>query len=444
MSEQAQISVLRFPDNVRKRKEMYLTDKNHAIFEIVDNSVDEFSAGRCTAIAVVIIDNKVIVEDNGGGIPVTPHPDKEYKGMSQAEVAFTILHAGGKFGNANGYSKTPTGGLHGVGSSVVNAVSKYMNLIIHTDGKTHQLDFEEGVLKNKIRVTEEDIEKTGTEVHFELDPKIWKDEKFDIKKIQKRARQLAYLNPGLTIYLHIDTNDKDESRVKIEEQYCYKDGIKSYVEKLLKGKTAICESSYLKKTLDDVEVHIAFAYTDGYSQDIYSFCNNIPTESGGDHLTGFKSGSYKAIETYAKENDFIKDISEIESDDSREGIIAIVSVKVVNPVFEGQGKSKIKMPEVRTAVRKISEEFFLDYLNQDTKRAKVIIEKALLSAKARNAAKKARETARGKQAILDNSGLPGKLADCQSKSPEESEIFILEGGPNRPNISFFALLAKVL
>ncbi|MCY7866014.1 toprim domain-containing protein [Bacillus spizizenii] len=426
MSDQAQISYLKFPDNVRKRKEMYLTDKNHTVFEIVDNSIDEFSAGRCSAIAVAIVGNKVIVEDNGGGIPVTPHSDPEFKGLSQAEVAFTTLHAGGKFGQKDGY-QTATGGLHGVGASCVNAVSSEMTLYVNNGGNRYQVDFSKGHIVENLHLIEEGVEKTGTEVHYELDDEVWGDEQFDFKKIQKRIRQLAYLNPGLLIYLFIDSVDANGNEVKVEEQHIYEDGLKSYVDKLIKKRNPISDIANVAMDTDEGEVHIALAYTDGFSQEIYTFCNNIATEQGGDHLTGFKMGSYKAIEKYALENGLIKDTSDIESDDTREGIVSIVSVKVKEPKFDGQGKARIKMPKVRTAVRKVTEEFLFDYLNQDMERAKQIISKVLTAAKARKAAKKARETARGKQAILDNSGLPGKLADCQTKKPEDSEIFIVEG-----------------
>lgn len=426
MSNQAQISYLKFPDNVRKRKEMYLTDKNHAVLEIIDNSVDEFSAGYCSAIAVAIVGNKVIVEDNGRGIPVTPHSDPEFEGLSQAEVAFTTLHAGGKFGQKDGY-QTATGGLHGVGAACVNAVSSEMSLIVSDGTNKYQVDFERGHIVNNLYVIEEGVDKTGTEVHFVLDDEIWGEEQLDIKRLQKRIRQIAYLNPGLLIYFYVDTTDKNGKEIKIEEQYCFEEGIKSYVEKLLKGKSAISDIAHITQTVEGSEVHIALVYTDSYSTDIHTFCNNIATEAGGDHLTGFKMGSFKAVEKYALENNFIKNASELESDDTREGMIAVVSVKVKEPKFEGQGKSKIKMPKVRTIVRKVTEEFLYDYLNQDNERAKRIIEKVLTAIKARKAAKKAKEAARGKQALLENTGLPGKLADCQSKKPEESELFIVEG-----------------
>lgn len=426
MSNQAQISYLKFPDNVRKRKEMYLSDKNHTVFEIVDNSVDEYSAGYCTAIAVAIVGNKVIVEDNGRGIPLTPHSDPEFKGMTQAEVAFTTLHAGGKFGADDGYAGA-TGGLHGVGASCVNAVSDNMQLYIKNGGKKHEIKFEKGHIVQKPTVVE-DAEGTGTEVHYELDDTVWGEEHFDFKKIEKRIRQLAYLNPGLLFYLYIDSTDHNGNEIKSEKTFQFEKGLEEYIAKLSSGKTKISDIVSLSdQTNPDLQSHIAFTYTDGYQQEVYTFCNNIATEAGGDHLTGFKMGFYKAMERYALEHGFIKDASEIDADDAREGIVAVVSVKVRDPKFEGQGKTKIKMPAVRSAVRKAIEEYLYDYLSQDSERAKVIMQKMLMAAKARNAAKRARDAARGKQAVLDSSGLPGKLSDCQSKKPEETEIFIVEG-----------------
>lgn len=424
---QAQISYLKFPENVRKRKEMYLSDKNHTIFEIIDNSVDEYSAGFCTAIAVAIQGNKVIVEDNGRGIPLTPHSDPDFKGASQAEVAFTTLHAGGKFGTDDGYAGA-TGGLHGVGASCVNAVASNMQLFIKNKGKKYEMKFEKGETVQLPKAVE-DCEGTGTEVHYELDPEIWgEEEHFDFKKVEKRIRQLAYLNPGLTIYLFIDSVNAAGQEVKKEATYNFERGLEEYVEKLTQNKTRIIDVVSLPKSEDpDVQLDIAFTYTDNYTEEIYTFCNNIATEAGGDHLTGSRMGIHRAIEKYAIEHKFIKDSSEIEADDSREGIVAVVSAKVRDPKFEGQGKAKVKMPILRTATRKAVEEYLYDFLSKDADRAKIIMNKVLMSAKARKAAKKARENARGKQAIMDSSGLPGKLADCQSKKPEETEIFIVEG-----------------
>lgn len=426
MTEQAQISVLRYPDSVRLRKEMYLMDKNHALFEIVDNAVDEYSAGYATAIAVAIIGNKVVVEDNGRGIPVTPHPDPEFAGLSQAEVAFTTLHAGGKFGDEKGY-QTATGGLHGVGAACVNAVSSEMQLIIYTDGKKYQVDFEKGIIKTPLRVVgEADPDKTGTEVHFILDDEVWEDEQYDYKKIQKRLKQLAYLNPGLFIYFYLDVVDKNGKEIKLEEKYCFEDGLESYMNKLLKSKNSVSGIIHFSGQEDDILMDSAFSYTDGYNQEIYTFCNNISTEAGGDHLTGFKIGVANAVMKYMEEND-LKNKTYIEPDDCREGIVGIVSVKVKDPKFEGQGKTKIKMNSVRTAVRRLVETEFYDYLCRNQEEAKKIIDKVLLAAKAREAAKRAREAVKNKQEILESSGLPGKLADCSSKNPEECEIFLVEG-----------------
>jgi len=432
-AEQAQISVLRFPECVRLRKEMYLNNPDHCIYEIVDNSVDEHAAGRCNAIAVAIVgaNKEVIVEDDGNGIPIAPHKDPEYAHLSQAEVAYTVLHAGGKFGKAGGY-KTNTGGLHGVGASCVNAVSETLNLVINTEGGQYQVDFSKGIIVNGLsRIGDAEEGKTGTEVHFVLDKEIWDEETFDFKKIEKRIRQLAYLNPGLTLLLYLDTIDEEGKEVKLQKTFCYPEGIKEYITKLAKGKTIISDTAYfVKKVTDDkagdIEVSVAYTYTDGYTQDIHCFVNNISTEAGGDHLTGFKMGSYKAIERYALESGAIKDVKDIESDDAREGMIAIISVKVREPKFEGQGKSKIKMPDVRNAVKQVVEDFMFDYLSQDAVKSKGIMEKVLKAAKARLAAKRAREAARGQKEGMEG-GLAAKLADCTEKDPALCEIYLVEG-----------------
>jgi DNA gyrase subunit B len=430
-NEQAQISVLRYPECVRLRKEMYLTDPDHCIYEIVDNSVDEHAAGRCNAIAIAIVGDEVIVEDDGNGIPITPSPDPEYAHLSQAEVAYTVLHAGGKFGKAGGY-KTNTGGLHGVGASCVNAVSENVSLIISTDGSQYQVDFAKGHIINGLhRIGDVEDGKSGTEVHFTLDKEVWGDEGFDFDKIEKRIRQLAYLNPGLTLLLYFDTVDKDGKEVKLEKTYCYPEGIKEYIGKLAKGKVVISDTAYfVKKVVDEkvgeIEVSVAFTYIDGYTTNVSCFVNNIATEAGGDHLTGFKMGSYKAVERYALESGAIKDAKDLESDDAREGMIAVISVKVKEPKFEGQGKSKIKMIEVRNAVKQTMEDFMFDYFNQDTTRAKAIMDKVLKASKARLAAKRAREAARGQKEGMEG-GLPGKLADCSEKDPALCEIYLVEG-----------------
>lgn len=421
--EQAQISVLEFPDNVRKRKEMYLPNKDHSIFEIVDNAIDEHLAGYATMIAVAIVEDTIVVEDNGRGIPITKHP--KYPKLSQAEVAYTVLHAGGKFGGG-GYKIS--GGLHGVGASVVNALSEQLSLAIKTGGKKYQIDFSKGHIINHVHVVEEGLEDTdtGTEVQFKLDPEIWKDETLDLKRIRRRIQQLAYLNPGLTLYLYIDTDDKDGKRVKEEATYYYPDGLTSYVEKLTKNKTLLTNIVGTKENVDGNEISIAMAYTNAYSEETYSFCNNISTEDGGDHLTGFKMGLTKAINDYAVTNKFIKEENKFESDDTREGIVAIIAIKVEEPAFEGQAKSKLKMTEIRTIVRKMTEEFITSYLDKNPDEAKIILDKIGMAANARKAAQRARETARKQKDIMGGSFV-GKLADCQTKDPKEAEIYIVEG-----------------
>ena len=366
MFTQAQISVLNFPDNVRKRKEMYLTDANHCVFEIVDNCIDEHSAGYATVISVSLSDDCVVVADNGRGIPVTKCKDPGYPGMSQAEVAFTVLHAGGKFGTKTGY-QTATGGLHGVGASCVNAVSESMHLEIHCDGKAHAIDFAKGLITEKLHVLSES-DATGTIVQFQLDKEIWGEETLDPKKIQKRLRQLAYLNPGLQLDFVSTLGG-----TSLEETYCFPDGLKSYAARVLQGKTAISDIFSLHTNENDIDVAAAFAYTDNSSCELISFCNNIATEAGGDHQIGFYAGIAKAIERYGLEAGLLKTAGDITAEDSREGLVGIISVKAKEPKFEGQGKSKIKMPEVRAVVKKAIEDYFFDMLCQDDTKGKVII-----------------------------------------------------------------------
>ena len=433
MSDQAQISILKFPENVRRRKEMYLNDPNHCLYEIVDNAIDEHSAGYCTAIVVAIIDGLVSVEDNGRGIPVTPHKDPEYAGLSQAEVAFTVLHAGGKFGEKTGY-QTATGGTHGVGSSCVNAVSETLSLIVSTGGHKHQVDFAKGLIVKKMHKIKEKPEDgfTGTEVCFKLDSEIWGEETYDLAKIKKRLRQVAYLNPGLFVALILDTDDQDGKRVKSEDQFMFEDGIKAYVDRLLKGKTAVTKTVDLhveteNEKIGKMDVAIAFTYTDGFTEEVFPFVNNIPTEAGGDHLVGFRQGLFKSIELYAKDNNILKKNDKLEADDVMDGIIAIISVKVKEPKFEGQSKSRIRMPEVRAAVKNAVEEYMTDYLSKHPDQAKAIMDKTLQAAKSREAAARAREASRKGKELAADAGLPGKISDCRSKDPSECELFLVKG-----------------
>lgn len=429
-NQAANITVLDFPDCVRMRKGMYIPNIEHTVFEIVDNSIDEHMAGYCNAIAVAIVDDTITVEDNGRGIPVTPH--EKNPSLSQAEVAYTVLHAGGKFGDSEGY-KTSTGGLHGVGASVVNALSEDLTLEIKTGGKKYIAKFAKGHIKEKLHIVEKglNVNDTGTSVSFKLDPEIWGNEKVDLNKIRKRIQQLAYLNPGLTTYLYFDTENKDGKRVKLEEQHCYPEGLKSYIEKLAKNKNLVTDiiSFSVDNDAEDaakaMQVSVALAYTESYSEEIYTFYNGINTIDGGDHLTGFKAGLLKSLTDYIDSNN-IKNLS-FESDDVREGIIAVISVRSVKaPEFDGQGKAKVKSPEARAFVKSSLEEAMTDFLDANPNQAKIILNKITQAAKARLAAKKAREDVRKIKSMAD-SGNPEKIADCSSKKPEECELFIVEG-----------------
>lgn len=425
VNDAAEIEVLEFPDNVRKRKSMYLPNKDHSVFEIVDNGIDEALAGFATVIQIGIVDDEVTVVDNGRGIPIKPH--KKFPELSQAEVAYTVLHAGGKFGGDGGY-KTATGGLHGVGASVVNALSESLSLAIKTGGKRYQIDFAKGIRTNPLRVVDDeiDLEDTGTEVMFKPDPEMWGEEKFDLKRIRRRIKQLAFLNPGLELYLYLDSPDKDGAQLKDEQTFCYPEGLKAYLADLAKSKTLISPIIGTSKTIEGTEIAIAFAYNDGYSYDPYSFCNNIHTEDGGDHLIAFEGSLTKAINDYALENKYIKDDAKFKADDTREGLVVIVSIKDQDPEFEGQAKSKIKMPHVRPLVRRATEELLSEFFDANPDIAKLIVNKSIQAASARKAAQKAREIVRKQKDSLD-SGLPGKLADCSSKVPEDSEVYIVEG-----------------
>lgn len=426
-NEGAEIAILRFPDNVRKRKEMYLPNKEHLIFEIVDNSIDEAMAGYADMIAVAVIDNVVTVEDNGRGIKVTMHKDPEYNHLTQAEVAYTVLHAGGKFGEDDSY-KTATGGLHGVGASVVNALTEEVTLTVKTEGKKHQAKFSRGHIIENMHVIEEDLsdDDTGTEVTFKPDSEMWDELRFDLKKIKKRVQQLAYLNAGLSLYLVLDSEDKEGKRIKEEQLYCYPDGLHTYIEKLTKNKELVTDIFGTVITGEDTQIAISLAYTNSYSEDIYSFCNNIFTEEGGDHLTGFKTGLSKVINEYATTNKLVKEDTKLEPEDTREGLTAVIAIRVKEPKFQGQAKSKLDMPKIRHVVRKAIEDYMTDHLDKNPAMAKIIIAKAVAAHDARKAAQKARENIRQQKSLVEG-GLPGKLTDCSDKNPEVCEIYIVEG-----------------
>ena len=429
--KQAEIEVVRFPDNVRQRHGVYIISVNHMVEEIIMNSVDEAVIGNCDTINVTIKDNKTIIEDNGAGIPIAPSKDPEFKGVPQVEVTLTTLHAGGKY---SGKVYESTGGLNGIGSSAVNALSSYFAAIIKNDGKLYKCEYSKGLTVKHLYKLKDKVNKddTGTIIEFIPDTEIWEDDWYDFKDIEKRCRQLAFLNNGLTINLSIDSKDKNDNPVKKNLSFNYTDGIKGYVENLIEGKALIGKvfTTSMNNDKDNAPkklgVNLGFAWTDSYITEIKTFVNNVSTVYGGDHETGFKEGLFKAIKKYGLEQKIIKDIKDIENNDCLEGLIAIVSAKVQDPVYEGQGKGKLRMKEVRNYIRVATEDFIYDLLSKDKNVAKLIFTKIEKASKARLAAKRARDAAREIK-NTETSTLPGKLADCSSKDPKESEIFFVEG-----------------
>ena len=414
---QAQIDELPFPECVRLRRGMYISNLNQMVTEIVDNSVDEHFSGFCDTIATVVIDGVITVQDNGRGIPCTPSPKRP--DVTQVELAFTTLHAGGKFGKAGGYGKK-TSGMHGVGGSCVQALSENMSIEVTYHGSKYLTEFSKGFITEKTHVTETGLDQSlhGTSVTFKPDYNIWKDsDPLNITALKRRLRQIAYLNPGLTMYMYVDNDNS-----KFEETFIYVEGIKTYVEELTARKTRISDAISLNQTIDDIDIQVAMAYTDSYSDELYTFCNNMATVDNGDHLTGFIMGLNEAIKEYMAQ---YKIEFELKSEDIKEGLIGVVSVRVADPIFEGQAKTKLRMTSVRTAVKKATTEMVLDYLDKNPKTAKLILDKIQQASEARRAAQKARQQQRNKKSVKDGTAL--KLADCSSKDPEKTELFIVEG-----------------
>lgn len=419
----SQIQILEGLEAVRVRPGMYIGSissrgLHHLVYEIVDNSVDEALAGFCTEIEVSINeDNSITVKDNGRGIPV----DIQKKaGIPALEVVFTILHAGGKFGGG-GYKTS--GGLHGVGASVVNALSTWLDVKVYRDGKVYHMRFERGKVVEKIEVIGEcDPQKTGTEVSFLPDADIFEETVYDFDILKIRLRETAFLTKALKITL---IDNREEKR---KMSFHYEGGIKEFVTYLNKGKVPIYEDViYCEGTKEKVMVEVAMQHNDNYSESIYTFVNNINTPEGGTHLSGFKNALTKTFNEYARSNKLLKDSDEnLSGEDIREGLVAIISVKIEDPQFEGQTKQKLGNSEAQTAVNSIVSEQLTYFLEQNPAVAKIISEKAITAQRARAAARKARDLTRRKSA-LDNMSLPGKLADCSSKNPKECEIFIVEG-----------------
>ena len=421
------IQVLEGLEAVRLRPGMYIGSTgerglHHLVYEIVDNAVDEALAGYCKEITVTIEeDNSINVLDNGRGIPVEV---KKGYGKSALEIVYTVLHAGGKFGGG-GYKVS--GGLHGVGASVVNALSSKLTVKVYRDNKIYSQSYEKGNPITKVEIIGEcEKGKTGTEVHFLPDKEIFNTTVYNYDILKTRLRETAFLTKGLKINL-IDKREKINDSYK-EDSFCYKGGIKEFVEFINKGKTPIYNKVfYCDSVNNNVLIEVALQHNDSYNESIYSFVNNINTPEGGTHLTGFKNSLTKAINDYARENKFIKENEEnLSGEDIREGLTAIISIKIEDPQFEGQTKQKLGNSEVQFAVQAVLTDQLKYFLEQNPGVGKIICEKSLLARRAREAARKARELTRRKTA-LEGVGLPGKLVDCSEKDASKCEIFIVEG-----------------
>ena len=441
-----QIQVLEGLDPVRKRPGMYigstgLKGLHHLVYEVLDNSIDEALAGRCDKIVITLHkDNSVSVVDNGHGIPVGIHPQT---GIPALELVMTKLHAGGKFGGS-GYKIS--GGLHGVGVSVVNALSQWLEVEVYTDGKIHFQRFERGVKATELKVAGT-TKKTGTKVTFSPDPEIFEEIEFDYNILNQRIRELAFLNKGLEL-IFTDENSGESNKYK------YEGGLRSYIEFLNKNRDVIHKKIiYFEGVRDDVAVEFAMQYHTGYQENIFSFANNINTQEGGSHEIGFKSALTRVINDYARRNNLLKNgDSNLTGEDIREGLTAIVSVKLHDPQFEGQTKTKLGNPEVRGIVDSFTSEELTFFLEQNPSVARKILDKSIAASRAREAARRARELTRRKSA-LEVSSLPGKLADCTVKDPAMAELFIVEGesaggsakqGRDRRNQAILPIRGKII
>ena len=418
-----QIQVLEGLEAVRKRPGMYIGSTSvrglhHLVYEIVDNCVDEAMAGYCTEINVTIEPGNIIsVEDNGRGIPVEIHPKTH---ISTAETVYTVLHAGGKFGGDSGYKVS--GGLHGVGASVVNALATWTEVTIQRDGGIYQMYFEKGKTVKKLEKIG-NSKNTGTKVRFLADDTIFETRNYDYTTLETRFREIAFLTKGLKITIE---DKRDEENIK-KAEFCFEGGLKSFVEYLNKNKEKLHPNPIYIERNGETPVEIAIQYTSAYTENIHTFVNNINTVEGGTHLEGFKRALTKVFNDYARGHNFLKDKdSNLQGEDIREGITAVVSVKVKEPQFEGQTKTKLGNSEVTGVVQSMVNEALSTFLEENPNVAKAILEKCVSASRAREAARKARELVRRKSA-LETSTLPGKLADCSSKVAEECEVYIVEG-----------------
>ena len=417
------IQVLEGLEPVRKRPGMYIGSTgtkglHHCVMEVMDNSIDEVLAGRADTVKVVIYkDGSISIEDNGSGIPVEVHPKT---GKSTLETVLTVLHAGGKFNN-DAYKVS--GGLHGVGVSCVNALSEWLIATVKRSGHIYEQHFARGKAQGDIEVVG-DTKESGTTIQFMPDSEIFDTTEFSKEVLVTKFREVAFLNKGVRITL-IDEREEEPQ----EEVFHYEGGIKSFVEYINRSKNAISEDIiYFDKSMEDCELEIAMQYTDGYSENVLTFANNIHTTEGGYHLTGFRNALTRALNDYGRKSNIIKEKEDnLSGDDAREGLTAIVSVKLKEPQFEGQTKSKLGNSEVQGIVNTTCYQELIDYFELHPQEGKKIIEKAISAQRAREAARKARDLSRGKRSVLDNTTLPGKLADCQSNDNTETEIFIVEG-----------------
>lgn len=440
------IQVLTGLEPVRKRPGMYIGSTgprglHHLVYEVVDNSIDEALAGVCDTINVIIDkDNSITVEDNGSGIPVEIHPQT---GKSTVETVLTVLHAGGKFNNS---AYKVSGGLHGVGVSVVNALSEWLVVKVKRNGKEYMQKFQRGKPVTELEVIGQ-ASGTGTTISFKPDKEIFDSIEFDYETLQYRLREMAFLNKKVKITL-------EDKRTETKEVFYYEGGIKSFVEHLNKNKTPIQRDIlYFEAKKDDVLVELAMQYTDSYSENIYTFANNINTEEGGFHLSGLRTALTRVMNDYGRKYNYLKERDDnLQGEDVREGLTAVLSVKLPNPQFEGQTKTKLGNSEIKGIVESIAYDHISAFLEENPSEGKNIMEKAINAARAREAAKKAREISR-KRSILDNTTLPGKLADCQEDNVEVTEIFLVEGdsaggsakqGRDRRNQAILPLRGKIM
>ena len=447
------IQVLEGLEAVRKRPAMYIGDigergLHHLVYEVVDNSIDEALAGFCTDIKVIINeDNSITVEDNGRGIPVGIH---EQEGKSALEVVLTILHAGGKF-SKNSYKVS--GGLHGVGVSCVNALSTQLIATVHRDGKIHQMTFSRGAATSELKIVGE-TDRTGTTIQFKPDGEIFTATEYRYEILAARLRELAFLNKGVNLDL-TDRREKDENGEYLHEHFYSENGLKGFVEYLdqSRGQKIIDEIIYIDTERNGTPVEVAMQYNDSFSENVHSYVNNINTIEGGTHLTGFRRALTRTMKKYAEENGMLSKVKfDISGDDFREGLTAVVSVKVAEPQFEGQTKTKLGNDEVAAVVDGAISQALTNYLEEHPRDAKAIVDKVILAATARHAARHARELVQRKT-VLSGSGLPGKLADCATRDRTKAEIFFVEGdsaggtakqGRNREFQAIMPLRGKIL